>query len=120
MLKLAGAMVAAGSAIALGFVFRRFDGRGAASAKEPVPSSEKADEDADLYAREYWVYQNWRARGHRAVIHASDCSFCNAGRGLQSGTRSDNGAWHGPFNRFAKADAFAHTVGGAITQHSCI
>jgi hypothetical protein len=42
----------------------------------------------------YWAYENWRASGHKVIVHKADCQFCNHGDGLNGGTRADNGAWH--------------------------
>lgn len=57
----------------------------------------------------FWVYENWRARGSVAKVHASDCPFCNEGRGLAGGTRADNGNWRrlGNFADGAEALNFA-------------
>jgi hypothetical protein len=46
----------------------------------------------------YCVYENWRAHGHRATLHVGTCSFCKNGQGQTTGTRADNGKWHGPFS----------------------
>lgn len=46
----------------------------------------------------YYVYENWRARGHRATVHVGFCSFCKDRQGQSTGTRADNGKWHGPFD----------------------
>jgi hypothetical protein len=51
----------------------------------------------------YYVYENWRARGHRAMIHIGTCGNCNHGKGKTTGTRADNGKWHGPFQSIGKA-----------------
>jgi hypothetical protein len=42
----------------------------------------------------YWAYENWRAGGHKITVHNADCRFCNRGKGLNGGTRADNGTWH--------------------------
>lgn len=69
----------------------------------------------------YYVYENWRARGHKAVIHKGDCPFCKNGNGLSgNGTRIDNGAWHGPFDQLNQAIDFANKTGGRISHHYCI
>jgi DksA/TraR C4-type zinc finger protein len=67
----------------------------------------------------FWVYENWRARGHRVRVHASQCRFCNGGRGLSTGTRPDNGLWHGPFDALERATAFANSLDTASLECSC-
>ena len=69
----------------------------------------------------YWIYENWRARGHRAVLHVETCSFCRAGRGLSTGTDSRNGRWRGPFPTLSAAQVAAGQTGAAtISPHVCI
>jgi len=46
---------------------------------------------------EFWIYENWRAHGHRATLHRASCSFCNRGEGLRPGSSAANGKWLGPF-----------------------
>jgi hypothetical protein len=55
----------------------------------------------------YYAYENWRAGPHTIVVHIGICGFCNDGRGLAGGTRSDNGLWHGPFANLEFASTFA-------------
>jgi hypothetical protein len=63
----------------------------------------------------YWVYENWQAGTHKAVVHAGSCSFCNDGRGLSlSGTDPKHGQWHGPFPSGGVAEACARRTGGVL------
>ena len=62
----------------------------------------------------YYIYENWRAKGHRAMIHRFDCHYCNDGQGFAGGTRSDNGKWHGPFKTLVLAESFARTTDGRL------
>lgn len=62
-------------------------------------------------AVELWIYENWRANGHRATVHVASCAHCNAGAGRGGGTDAANGRWHGPFlTGPAATDAAARTV----------
>ena len=65
----------------------------------------------------YWVYENWRAHGHRATVHRSECGHCNDGAGQHGGTRADNGRWLGPFNTAEEAGSAARATGG--TDRRC-
>ncbi len=68
----------------------------------------------------YWIYENWRAHGHKAVIHDGSCGFCNEGSGRAGGTDPKNGRWHGPFNGVDGARNFAATLGSTRTwEHTC-
>jgi hypothetical protein len=60
----------------------------------------------------FWVYENWRARGHRASIHRAHCSHCNDGRGRSNGGYSrNNAAWHGPILSLDAAESYAARLG---------
>jgi F-type H+-transporting ATPase subunit beta len=62
----------------------------------------------------YYIYENCRAKGHRAMIHRFDCHFCNKGQGIGGGTRPDNGKWLGPFTNLTSAETSAKTSGGRV------
>jgi hypothetical protein len=62
--------------------------------------------------REYYVYENWQAEEHKAVIHFADCSFCKNGQGIHPEAGSENGQWHGPFKTYQEASAGAQNTGG--------
>jgi hypothetical protein len=55
----------------------------------------------------FWVYENWRAHGHRATVHRSDCRSCNSGAGVHGGTLTPNGKWHGPYQSLDEARSAA-------------
>jgi hypothetical protein len=45
----------------------------------------------------YYIYENWQAGPHKAVLHHAMCGFCKDGRGLGGGSDPRHGKWHGPF-----------------------
>lgn len=51
----------------------------------------------------HFVYENWRAGPHKAIIHHAVCGFCNGGQGARDGTDLANGGWHGPYDSIAEA-----------------
>jgi hypothetical protein len=70
---------------------------------------------------DYWVYENWQARGHKAVIHRGDCGHCNHGRGLSGqGTAPKHGRWLGPYPTLQDAERAAHNTGGRVIYHQCV
>lgn len=75
--------------------------------RKPVPSR------TVRFMSDFYVYENWRAQGHRTKIHRAECSHCDHGRGQRGGTRAENGEWHGPFSNFNLADNTAIETGGA-------
>ena len=69
----------------------------------------------------FWVYENWQAGPHRAVIHAGSCGFCKEGLGRSGhGTDPAYGRWLGPFNSqdeaVARAESFKRLE---LTIHRC-
>lgn len=65
----------------------------------------------------YWVYENWRAHGHRATVHRGECGHCNDGSGQGGGTRADNGQWLGPYKAADEAAAAARATGAGAASH---
>lgn len=66
---------------------------------------------------EFWTYENWRARGHRATVHLGSCGSCNHGSGIQGGGETPNGKWHGPFESFDAA--LAAISQGSVDIRKC-
>ncbi|MDD3183485.1 MAG: hypothetical protein PHD48_11885 [Alphaproteobacteria bacterium] len=56
----------------------------------------------------FWVYENWTHK--KAIVHKSDCSYCNGGRGVHSERSDKNGKWHGPFPDREAAFKYARTT----------
>jgi hypothetical protein len=65
----------------------------------------------------YYTYENWRAEGRKGTVHAGECGFCNQGKGLSGGARSNNGKWHGPFDSVASAKGAVQGVTPKV--HRC-
>ena len=61
---------------------------------------------------EYWVYENWRADGHKAKIHQSFCGHCSKGLKESSG---ENDKWHGPFSSLEDAFQCANQTQAKVT-----
>ncbi len=49
----------------------------------------------------YYIYENWRAGPHKAVIHNGSCGHCNNGSGRAGGYDPKNAEWHGPYETLA-------------------
>lgn len=61
----------------------------------------------------YWLYENWRAHGHRATVHRREGGHCNDGPGQSGGTWTDNGRWLGPHGTADEAAARIRRCGHA-------
>ena len=46
----------------------------------------------------FYIYENWQAGPHKAVIHIGSCAFCNEGKGRAGGYDPKHAKWHGPFD----------------------
>lgn len=65
-----------------------------------------------LVISEFWVYENWRADGHKAKVHQSLCGHCSMGLKESSG---ENDKWHGPFLKLDDALQAANQTGANVT-----
>ncbi len=45
----------------------------------------------------YYIYENWQAGPHKAVIHVGSCGFCNDGEGRAGGYDPRHAKWLGPY-----------------------
>ena len=63
----------------------------------------------------YYVYENWRAEGHKARIHFSNCPSCNDGVGVHPDASDENGQWLGPFETFQDAFEAAQRTEGQVS-----
>jgi len=51
------------------------------------------------------------------MLHRSDCSFVNQGRGTQPERRGEQTRWHGPYPAYKDAEDAAKTMKGSL--HPC-
>lgn len=68
---------------------------------------------------EFYVYESWVAGPHKAVVHRSSCSQCNAGKGRPSGHDANHARWHGPLATVAEAREMTHTLPGVLIRSEC-
>jgi 4-hydroxy-tetrahydrodipicolinate synthase len=90
---------------------------------------QKIATDAGLVARlaaplpvsagEFFVYENWSAGPHKAVLHRSSCGQCNAGKGRPAGHDANHSRWHGPYPNLAEAREATHHMAGVLIRSEC-
>jgi F-type H+-transporting ATPase subunit beta len=51
----------------------------------------------------FYIYENWQAGPHKAVIHHGSCGYCNEGKGRAGGYDPNHAEWHGPFGTLEDA-----------------
>lgn len=70
----------------------------------------------------YYVYENWQAGPHKAVVHIGACAFCNHGMGMAGGYDPRHAKWHGPFTSLQSAQSAASSIAGVVISkiHRCV
>ena len=70
----------------------------------------------------YYIYENWQAGPHKAVIHVGDCGFCNDGKGRAGGYDPRHAKWHGPYGTVKLARVASSGLPGVVVQreHRCV
>jgi 4-hydroxy-tetrahydrodipicolinate synthase len=79
-------------------------------AKPAAPAPQAAD---------FYVYENWHAGPHKAVLHRSSCSQCNSGKGRPAGHDPNHARWHGPFATLAEARQSSQQMPGVLIRSEC-
>ena len=68
----------------------------------------------------YYIYENWRAASHKAVIHRGSCIYCNEGEGTSHGGYDrSNGKWHGRFDTLEAAKEYRDGMAGVKIKKEC-
>ena len=70
-------------------------------------------------AAEFYVYENWAAGPHKAVLHRANCGQCNAGKGRPSGHDANHSRWHGPYGNLTEARTATHQMNGVLIRSEC-
>lgn len=70
-------------------------------------------------AVEFFIYENWHAGPHKAVLHRSSCSQCNSGKGRPAGHDANHARWHGPFTTLAEARDASQQMTGVLIRSEC-
>jgi 4-hydroxy-tetrahydrodipicolinate synthase len=70
-------------------------------------------------AGEFYVYENWAAGPHKAVVHRATCGQCSSGKGRPSGHDPNHSRWHGPYASVAEAREVSHHMAGVLIRSEC-
>src|SRR5260370_18434502 len=57
---------------------------------------------ATAEAPSFYVYENWSAGPHKAVLHRSSCGQCSNGKARPPGQSPYHAPWHGPYATVAR------------------
>lgn len=67
----------------------------------------------------FFVYENWAAGPHKAVLHRSNCGQCNSGKARPSGHSTNHARWHGPFVTLSEARQVTQTLPSVLIRSEC-
>jgi 4-hydroxy-tetrahydrodipicolinate synthase len=70
-------------------------------------------------AAEFFIYENWHAGPHKAVLHRASCGQCNSGKGRPAGHDANHARWHGPYATLAEARNASQTMTGVLIRSEC-
>jgi len=67
----------------------------------------------------FFVYENWSAGPHKAVLHRSACGQCNGGKARPAGHSANHAKWHGPYITLAEARQVTQTLPSVLIRSEC-
>jgi 4-hydroxy-tetrahydrodipicolinate synthase len=67
----------------------------------------------------FYVYENWAAGPHKAVLHRSQCGQCNGGKARPAGHSNNHARWHGPYSTLAEARQVTQTLPNVLIRSEC-
>src|SRR6266852_1613785 len=70
-------------------------------------------------APSFYVYENWSAGPHKAVLHRSACGQCNNGKARPAGHSANHAQWHGPYATLAEARQVTQTLPSVLIRSEC-
>ena len=70
-------------------------------------------------ATEFYVYENWAAGPHKAILHRASCGQCSSGKGRPTGHDPTHSRWHGPYSNLAEAREATHQMPGVLIRSEC-
>jgi 4-hydroxy-tetrahydrodipicolinate synthase len=70
-------------------------------------------------APSFFVYENWSAGPHKAVLHRSACGQCNHGKARPAGHSANHAQWHGPYATLAEARQVTQNLPSVLIRSEC-
>lgn len=67
----------------------------------------------------FYVYENWAAGPHKAVLHRSQCGQCNSGKARPAGHSANHARWHGPYMTLAEARHITQSLPSVLIRSEC-
>jgi 4-hydroxy-tetrahydrodipicolinate synthase len=70
-------------------------------------------------AHTFFVYENWAAGPHKAVVHRSSCGHCGNGKARPAGHSANHARWHGPYATLAEARRITQSLPNVLIRSEC-
>jgi len=70
-------------------------------------------------APSFYVYENWSAGPHKAVLHRSSCGHCSNGKARPAGHSANHARWHGPYATLSEARQVTQTLPSVLIRSEC-
>jgi 4-hydroxy-tetrahydrodipicolinate synthase len=70
-------------------------------------------------AAEFYIYENWAAGPHKAILHRASCGQCSSGKGRPSGHDPNHSRWHGPYGNLTEGRQAMHQIPGVLIRSEC-
>src|SRR5215467_4073043 len=70
-------------------------------------------------APSFFVYENWAAGPHKAVVHRSSCGHCSNGKARPAGHSANHARWHGPYSTLAEARQVTQSLPNVLIRSEC-
>jgi 4-hydroxy-tetrahydrodipicolinate synthase len=67
----------------------------------------------------FFVYENWAAGPHKAVLHRTSCGQCNGGKARPAGHSANHARWHGPYTSLTEARQVTQTLVNVLIRSEC-
>ncbi len=71
---------------------------------------------------DFYIYENWQAGPHKAIIHRGSCGHCKGGHGTAGGYDPTHARWLGPYVTLALAEAASVALPNVVARkrHHCV
>src|ERR1700675_818580 len=74
---------------------------------------------APAAAVDFFIYENWQAGPHKAVLHRSNCGQCNHGKGRPAGHDPSHASWHGSYPTVGDARQALQAMPNVLIRSEC-
>jgi 4-hydroxy-tetrahydrodipicolinate synthase len=74
---------------------------------------------ASAEAPSFFIYENWAAGPHKAVLHRSTCGQCSNGKARPAGHSVNHARWHGPYATLSEARQTIQALPSILIRSEC-